>query len=99
MRLGKTDVTFVGGDMPKKKASPAPEPYKKKTGISITDAFVPVERSKEENPDRAQIKIEDVKEPPKVQAFPTLPREVPENVPEKRKEKKYSCFHRKLSIQ
>ncbi len=96
MRLGKTDVPFVGGDNIVKKAkapAPAPEPYKQKTGISIKDAFVPVERSREENPDRAQIKIEvpkaEPKPEPKPQAFPTFPREIPKEEPEKREEKKY----------
>ncbi len=96
MRLGKTDVPFVGGEsiVKKEKApAPAPESYKKKTGISIKDAFVPVERSREENPDRAQIKIEvpkaEPKPEPKAQAFPTFPREIPKEEPEKREEKKY----------
>ena len=63
MRLGKTDVPFFdSADNTAKKASskptPTPEPYRQKTGVSLRDAFVPVERPKDERPERAQIKID-----------------------------------------
>ncbi|MBE6587833.1 MAG: DNA mismatch repair endonuclease MutL [Ruminococcaceae bacterium] len=78
MRLGKTDVPFVGGDntvIKAKEPVTPPEPYKKKVQ-NPQNAFVPVERPKEEHPDRAQIKIEAPKEPKRT-SFAPLPREMP----------------------
>jgi len=89
MRLGKADVPFFGGEREKKREVSLPlEPYKRKTGISARDAFVPVERPKEERPDAAQIKIAaaepTVKRPP--DAFAAMPREMPRDMSAAKKE-------------
>ncbi len=79
MRLGATDVPFYGADSTAKKAKTKPEPYNTKTGISPQNAFVPVERPKDERPEKAQIKIDTV---PEV-AFAPLPREMPPKAEDK----------------
>ncbi|MBQ4066458.1 MAG: DNA mismatch repair endonuclease MutL [Clostridia bacterium] len=82
MRLGSSDLPFFGGDTPK--APPKrPEPYKKSQTADPRAAFVPVERPREERPDKAQIKIS-VPTPaptpsptPRETAFAPLPGEMP----------------------
>ena len=76
MRLGATDVPFTVTDKKEEKKTVAPvseikkvqDTYTKKAGVNIANAFVPVERKKEEKPENAQIKID---------SFATMPRETP----------------------
>lgn len=81
MRLGSTDVPFVGGESLNIKTAPKkPDAYRAKTGVSINNAFVPVERSKEEKPEHAQLKLSGAYEK-KSEGFAPLPREMPERKP------------------
>ena len=84
MRLGATDVPFTVTDRKEEKKQPAPpvpevkkvqDAYTKKAGVNIANAFVPVERKKEEKPENAQIRID---------TFATMPREIPRPAEEKK---------------
>jgi len=91
MRLGATDVPFTVTDKKEEKKTVEPiseikkvqDTYTKKAGVNIANAFVPVERKKEEKPENAQIKID---------SFATMPREIPKKeekpqvAPEKKEE-------------
>ncbi|MBQ3528116.1 MAG: DNA mismatch repair endonuclease MutL [Clostridia bacterium] len=91
MRLGAVDVPFTVTDKKEEKKTVAPvsetkkvqDTYTKKAGVNIANAFVPVERKKEEKPENAQIKID---------SFATMPREIPKKeekphvAPEKKEE-------------
>ena len=54
MRLGKTDLPFYGADKTETKTTPATP----KKAVNAANAFVPVERKREDNPDRIQIKLD-----------------------------------------
>ena len=91
MRLGATDVPFTVTDKKEEKKTVAPvsetkkvqDTYTRKAGVNIANAFVHVERKKEEKPENAQIKID---------SFATMPREIPKKeekpqvAPEKKEE-------------
>jgi len=75
MRIGRTDVSFKGGE----NISAAQKSYKSTSGVTAQNAFVPVERTAESRPEKAQIKIDIPRE--KL----TLPAEKKEDIKEEKK--------------
>ncbi len=94
MKLGSADVPFYSSKEDKEKKQDTPKrPYEPITGyvqkkaVSARNAFVPVERPKEEKPERAQIKIDaptfqrQEKKEETQKVFSPLPGEMPVRAP------------------
>lgn len=93
MRLGKTDVPFFGAesrrDAPEKAVrEPEKAPtVRERKGVTAQNAFVPVERRREDDPERSQIKIDTSShvQPPRSEQPATdsaFPREYTERKPD-----------------
>ncbi len=90
MKLGSTDLPFYSSKEEKEKKQSIPKEsyrpissYTQKKAVDVQNAFVPVERPKEERPDKAQIKIDapsfsrpETKTTPE-KSFSPLPGEMP----------------------
>ena len=84
MRLGATDVPFTGAESsftrPETRAS---ESSRSRTGADLLNAFVPVERKKEDRPENSQIRIKELPREEKPadkkesKSFAAMPREMP----------------------